>query len=175
MHPTDHPVMPDTPTTSTGSTSDEPYVVVWNDAVDLRQLAIAIVICVGIGLPSFLGARAPFTSMLGTPALAGGYALLVGLIGCVAAATICAKLFRPKRTFHAGEGSPDGSSTDEGADHAAALAELERMGGTAEAFIELPLRVQAEMTELGLAPLSTARPARGDILDDAEAGTEAVR
>ena len=30
--------------------------------------------------------------------LANGYALLIGVIGCIASGAICAKLFRPKRT-----------------------------------------------------------------------------
>jgi hypothetical protein len=165
MHPTgdtatpDPPATPTTPGGDTGGTADKPYVVVWNDAVDLRQLGASIVLCTGVGLPAFLAARALLTRTLGTPALAGGYALLVGLVACIAAATICARLFRPKRTFGAADGSTadTGGSGAEGADHAAARAELERMGGTAEAFTQLPPRVQAEMTELGLAPLPAVR------------------
>ena len=132
---------------------DQPYTVVWNDAVDLRQLAGAVVICVGIGLPAFLAARAFFTANLSAPALSGGYALLVGLLACVAAAAICARLFAPKRTF----------GTSGGTDQAAALAELAAMGGTPEAFDELPAGVQTEMTELGLAPRrGVVTPASGD-------------
>ncbi|WP_435581447.1 hypothetical protein [Amycolatopsis thermoflava] len=119
---------------------EKPYVVVWNDAVDLRHLAASIVICVAAGLPVFLGAEALFGALVDTPSLAGGYALLAGLAACVLAAAVCARLFRPKRTFGA----------EQAADREAAIAELERMGGTAEAFAELPPRVRAEMAELGL-------------------------
>jgi len=125
---------------------DGPYTMVWNDAVDLRQLTASVVICVGIGLPGFLGARALFAGIAGNAALAGGYALLVGLVGCVLAAALCARLFPPKRTF----------DTEEGADHGAALAELARMGGTRETFDGLPSDTRAEMIGLGLAPETEA-------------------
>lgn len=129
------------PADSTG-----PYVVVWNDPVDLKHLSKSIAICVTISLTTFLVARTVFEHLVDTKSLSGGYALLVGLVGCVTAAAICARLFAPKRTF-----------SDEGEDRrAAAVAELEAMGSTPEAFSDLPATVRDEMHELGLAPAGFA-------------------
>lgn len=147
------------PTPSTSPPTDQPYTVVWNDAVDLRHLTASIVICTGISLPVFLVARSLFAPLAATPALAGGYALLVGLLACVASAALCSRLFRPKRTF----------GTEERANRETVLAELERLGGTAESFAELPAHVQAEMTELGLAP--DPDPVAAPIAADADVRT----
>lgn len=116
------------------------YTVIWNDAVDLRQLGAAILLCVGIGLPTFLLSRALLSGAGLPPSLVSGYALLIGLVGCVAGAIICARLFRPKRVL---------ADAD---DQQPALVELELMGGTAAAFADLPTEVQQEMRALGLAP-----------------------
>jgi hypothetical protein len=124
------------------SPEELPYRIVWNDAVDPRQLSLSIALCVAIGLPAFLVSRAVLAGVLHQPALAGGYALLIGLVGCVLGAAVCARLFPPKRAL------AEGPETD----RAAALAELESLGGTAEEFAALPRDVQGELRALGLAP-----------------------
>jgi len=124
-----------------------PYRVVWNDAVDPRQLTWAIALCVAVGLPAFLVSRAVLAGVLRQPALAGGYALLIGLVGCVLGAAVCTRLFRPKRVI----------TEDAETDRVAALAELERLGGTAEEFAALPRDVRDELRALGLAPDERAR------------------
>lgn len=128
--------------------ADLPYRIVWNDAVDLRQLSWSIGVCVAVGLPAFLVSRAVLSGVLGRPALAGGYALLIGLVGCVLGAAVCTRLFPPKRVV----------TDDPETDRAAALAELERLGGTAEEFAALPRDVQDELRALDLAPATEARP-----------------
>ncbi|MET0700339.1 MAG: hypothetical protein ABWY93_11785 [Mycobacterium sp.] len=139
----DHPPN-DNPRTST-TDDGQPYVLVWNDPVDLKQLSVSIVVCSVLSLTTFLLAKTFIGRVVSTDSLTGGYALLAGLVACVGAAAICAKLFAPKRTF-----------TDEGDDRrSTAVAELEAMGGTTELFDHLPETVKAEMTELGLTPVST--------------------
>ncbi len=122
--------------------AEQPYRIVWNDAVDLRHLAASIVVCVVIGLPAYLVAEAVLEANLEQTSLAGGYALLVGLAGCVVGAAVCTRLFPPKRVL----------AEDDSADRVEALAELETMGGTPESFAGLPKDVQDEMRSLGLAP-----------------------
>lgn len=124
------------------SGADQPYVEVWNDAVDLRHLAASLVIGVAGGLPLFLVSRPLLRGWLDTPALADGYALLFGLAGCLAAGTLCARLFPPKRIF-----------TDDDETSAqlrrAALAELTEDRDTTPTG-ELPAAVRAELRDLGL-------------------------
>jgi len=124
-----------------------PYRIVWNDAVDLRQLTLSIALCVAVGLPAFLVSRAVLSRVLAQPALAGGYALLIGLVGCVLGAAVCARLCPPKRAL----------TEDAEIDRAAALAELERLGGTAAEFAALPRDTRDELRALGLAPAPEAR------------------
>ncbi|WP_100208835.1 hypothetical protein [Saccharomonospora azurea] len=134
-----------TPETAPGTGSppeDQPYRMVWNDAVNLRHLALSMVVCVAIGLPAYLVSEAVFEATLDQTSLAGGYALLVGLAGCVVGAAVCTKLFPPKRVL----------ADDDAADRAEALEVLAAMGGTPESFAELPKDVQDEMRSLGLAP-----------------------
>lgn len=135
------------------------YTVVWNDAVDLTQLSASLVVCSAVSLPVFLVARTIFGGLVGTPSLASGYALLAGLGGCIVSAAICARLFPPKRRFDRG------SATD----REAALAELERMGGTLEQFELLPSAVRSEMCALGLAPATSAA---ADLAAPRDHGTE---
>lgn len=128
----------------------QPYVLVWNDPVDLKQLSTSVVICSTLSLTTFLLARSLIGRVVSTESLTGGYALLAGLVGCVAAAAFCARLFRPKRTF----------SDEANSRRSAAVAELEALGGTAEAFDQLPDTVKDEMVEIGLAPTSVSPTAK---------------
>lgn len=74
------------------------YMEVWGDTIVPKELAISAIICVITTMVFFLAGR---TVLLGieslTPALAKGYALLVGILGTFLGATICAKKFKPKR------------------------------------------------------------------------------
>lgn len=144
---TDDPALNSAPPSSAAPVDDEtPYFLVWNDPVDLRQLSVSVVVCSVVSLATFLTARELIGRVVTTDSLTGGYALLAGLVGCIAAAALCAKLYPPKRTF-----SDEGDSR-----RATAVAELKELGGTAEAFDELPDSVKAEMVELGLAPRPVA-------------------
>ena len=74
------------------------YMEVWGDTVVPGQLAASALICVVTTMAFFLVGR---TVLLGVdslePALAKGYALLVGILGTFLGAAICAKKFPPKR------------------------------------------------------------------------------
>lgn len=71
---------------------------VWGDTVNIKELAISIILGVIFTMCFYLIGRKIFMSM-GTVEenLAKGYALFVGIAGCFIAAVISAKSFRPKR------------------------------------------------------------------------------
>ena len=71
---------------------------VWGDTVNIRELAISIILGVIFTMVFYLIGRKIFMSM-GTieENLAKGYALFIGIAGCFFAAVISAKSFRPKR------------------------------------------------------------------------------
>lgn len=74
------------------------YMQVWGDTVVPSELAISAVICTITTMVFFIVGR---NILLGieslAPALAKGYALLVGIVGTFLGAIICAKKFKPKR------------------------------------------------------------------------------
>ena len=71
---------------------------VWGDTVNIKELAISIILGVIFTMCFYLIGRKIFMSM-GTieENLAKGYALFVGIAGCFIAAVISAKSFQPKR------------------------------------------------------------------------------
>ncbi len=74
------------------------YMEVWGDTVVPGELAASAVICTISSMVFFLAGRAFFMG-LGTldPALAKGYALLVGIAGTFVGAFISGSRFKPKR------------------------------------------------------------------------------
>ena len=68
---------------------------VWGDTVNIKELAISIILGVIFTMCFYLIGRKIFMSM-GTIE-EKGYALFVGIAGCFIAAVISAKSFRPKR------------------------------------------------------------------------------
>ncbi|MDO5716014.1 MAG: hypothetical protein Q4P25_05505 [Tissierellia bacterium] len=74
------------------------YTEVWGDTVVLRELVYACVIGVVLTMGMFFLGQKIFTGREGIePSLANGYALLVGVGGCILSGIISAKLFKPKR------------------------------------------------------------------------------
>ena len=69
---------------------------VWGDTVNIKELAISIILGVIFTMVFYLIGRKIFMSM-GTieENLAKGYALFIGIAGCFIAAVISAKSFRP--------------------------------------------------------------------------------
>lgn len=71
---------------------------VWGDTVNIKELAISIILGVIFTMCFYLIGRKIFLSMGSVEEnLAKGYALFVGIAGCFIAAVISAKAFRPKR------------------------------------------------------------------------------
>ena len=78
---------------------NEKYTEVWGDTVVLKELLYSCVIGVFLTMSMFFLGQNIFHSFENIEkSLANGYALLIGVIGCIASGAICAKLFRPKRT-----------------------------------------------------------------------------
>lgn len=72
--------------------------LVWGDTVALKELFIASIIGIVLTLGGYIIGRNFFRGMENLePGLANGYALMVGIIGCVLAGVISAVLFKPKR------------------------------------------------------------------------------
>ncbi|KOF54707.1 hypothetical protein AD428_05215 [Achromobacter sp. DMS1] len=118
---------------------------VWNDTVDLRQLAWAIAIGVGISVAAFFLASRWLRGVAATPELGHAYAMLAGLAGCVAAGVICARRFPPKRVVR-----EEAGSADDPAWRAEVLAELSAQPGGLGRVSDLPPAAVAELKELGL-------------------------
>lgn len=74
------------------------YMEVWGDTVVPKELAASAIICIITSMGFYLGGLALFTE-LGSlePALAKGYALLIGIAGTFVGAFISGSRFKPKR------------------------------------------------------------------------------
>ena len=72
---------------------------VWGYVVDLRHLAGAMLIGAGVSLGLYLIAGRLFAATVGSVEVGRSYAMLVGLLACVAAGAIAARLFPPKRVM----------------------------------------------------------------------------
>jgi len=117
---------------------------VWSDTVDLRHLAWAIGIGIGISVAGFYAASRWLRGIVASPELAHAYAMLAGLAGCVLAGIICARLFPPKREV------VEHSSTHDPAWRAEVLAELAEQPGGLGTLADLPEPVVRELKDLDL-------------------------
>lgn len=117
-------------------------IEVWGDTVDSRHLLWAILIGAVISLSAFLIARHFLLGVVAQPAMAGSYAMLIGLGGCLVAGGLCAKLFAPKRVVLEHDNDPHWRD--------AAMAELANEAGGLGKLADLPPAVAAEMREVGL-------------------------
>lgn len=118
------------------------YLEVWGDTVDSRHMALSVALGAGIAAPTFLLARWVFSRTVDDQTLAGSYALLLGLAGCVLAAVVAARLFPPKRVVR--ESSATLESRQEALDSIAA------QGGEWTDPAGLAPQVQQELRQLGL-------------------------
>ncbi len=76
------------------------YTEVWGDRVILKELGIACLLGVGLTMSFFLIGQKIFLGMEGLEvSLANGYALIVGVLGCIISGVVSAKLFKPKRNI----------------------------------------------------------------------------
>jgi multidrug transporter EmrE-like cation transporter len=130
------------------------YADIWGDTVDLKHLAMGMLIGIVIGLSfylagiTYLKANYPKLPLNLTTA----YALLVGIAGCLFAAVISAKLFPPKRVLNQGKFSDE--------DRMAVLNELQiDSAKEAEELKLVDADVAAEMKELQLYDLFAGKSA----------------
>lgn len=78
----------------------EQYVEVWGDSADLKELIISCFIGVILALGLYIVGTKIFQGIDGLDeGLQKGYALLIGVAGCILAIGISAKLFKPKRVI----------------------------------------------------------------------------
>lgn len=74
------------------------YTEVWGDRVILKELALSCLLGVVLTMIFFLVGKKIFHNMDNIePSLADGYALIIGVTGCILSGVISAKLFKPKR------------------------------------------------------------------------------
>ena len=116
---------------------------VWGDTVDSRHLRTAIALGLLIAGSLYLGADRIMPSLVDDETLAHSYALLVGLLGCLLAAVVSAKMFPPKREVVQGQGTDaDGRLR--------AIQTIEAENGPLGDPRELPVAVQEELRSLSL-------------------------
>lgn len=110
------------------------YTEVWGDTVVLKELLLACLIGIVVTMTFFLVGQNVFHNIEGLDkGMADGYALLMGLIGCLFSGVVNARLFKPKRSF---DGRLQGDSIE---------AILEQAGMTVEEEIKALATVDAEI------------------------------
>ena len=127
--------------------SDSWLYEVWGDTVDSRHLAGAIAIGALVSLGAFLLAERLFLGVVESAQMARAYAMLVGILGCLAGGAISAVLFKPKRRVV--EHVADAAWRER------ALRELEAEYGGLGELHDLPPEVLAELKEVQLYELFT--------------------
>lgn len=135
---------------------------VWGDTVNGRHLMCAIAIGAVVSLGAFFIAQYLLVGWVANAQMARAYAMLVGIVGCLAGGAISARLFKPKRHVVEHQADP--------AWRAQVLLELEREFGDLGKLSDLPPATIAELKEMDLytlfadheknaAAAPTARPA----------------
>ncbi|AHL75442.1 hypothetical protein CH92_10100 [Stutzerimonas stutzeri] len=115
---------------------------VWGDTVDSGHLIIAIIIGACISLGTFYLAQHLLLGIVESAQMARAYAMLTGILGCLAGGVISAILFKPKRDVVENMADPTFRQQ--------VLAELTAEHGTLGRLDELPAEVVAELRELAL-------------------------
>ena len=129
----------------------KPLTEVWGDTVSLRELLVAVLLGIVSTMGFYLIARHFFLQIDSiTDSLAGGYALFVGIGGCLISSVISAKLFKPKRIIS--EMQQDNDIEDVLA-HAGMSVEDE-----IDALIKLDPEIIKEMEKFSLYPLLALIP-----------------
>lgn len=82
----------------TMDSSNNNLVEVWGDTVNFKSMLFAIVIGSVVSTGTFLLAKFFLSSSSGDTTLLNGYAMLIGLGGCLLSGFICSIMFKPART-----------------------------------------------------------------------------
>ncbi|MBC3361544.1 hypothetical protein [Pseudomonas sp. SWRI154] len=115
---------------------------VWGDTVDARHLLYSIGIGAVVSLGAFFLARHLLVGWVESEQMARAYAMLVGIVGCLAGGAISAALFKPKR--HVVELVADPAWRSK------ILIELQNEYGPLGRLSDLPPATLAELCELDL-------------------------
>lgn len=121
------------------------FADIWGDTVNLKHLGGAMVIGVILGFSFFWSGLQVIKAQYPTiqASLQNASALLVGILGCLLAAVISAKLFPPKRTLS------EQNFSDEDRERVLTELQIDR-AAEAEAMKTMPADILAEMKELQL-------------------------
>lgn len=115
---------------------------VWGDTVDGRHLIYAIAIGAVVSLSAFFIAQYLLLGWVANVQMARAYAMLVGIVGCLAGGAISARLFKPKRHVVEHQADP--------AWRAQVLVELQAEFGDLGKMSDLPAATIAELKEMDL-------------------------
>ena len=75
------------------------FAEVWGDTLVLKELFFSAILGIALTMAGYLLGVRYFAGIQGlSKSLITGYALMTGIIGCVAAGTIASRLYKPKRT-----------------------------------------------------------------------------
>ncbi|EJN19090.1 hypothetical protein PMI35_05823 [Pseudomonas sp. GM78] len=129
---------------------------VWGDTIDGRDLAVSICIGAVVSLGAYFTALHLLHPIVESAQMAKTYAMLVGVLGCLAAGVISAKLFAPKRDVQ--EHAADPAFREQ------VVADLLKEYGSLGRLEGLSAEVIAELRELGLYDLFREAQAREENL-----------
>ena len=115
---------------------------VWGDTVDGRHLIYSIGIGAIVSLGAFFLAQYVFVGWVDSLQMARAYAMLVGIVGCLAGGAISASLFKPKRNVIEHLADPAWRSN--------ILVELQNEYGPLGSLTDLPPATIAELREMDL-------------------------
>ncbi|TFY85413.1 hypothetical protein DYL61_29615 [Pseudomonas nabeulensis] len=131
---------------------------VWGDTIDGRHLALSIGIGAVVSLGAYFAAQHLLHYVVESTQMARAYAMLIGILGCLAGGAISAKLFPPKRDVqenHADQGFRE-----------QVVADLLKEYGSLGRLEDLSPEVIAELRELELYELFREAQAREDGVRD---------
>jgi len=115
---------------------------VWGDTVDGRHLIYSIGIGAIVSLGAFFLAEYLFVGWVDSLQMARAYAMLVGIVGCLAGGAISASFFKPKRNVVEHLADPAWRSK--------ILIELQNEYGPLGSLTDLPPATIAELREMDL-------------------------
>lgn len=118
---------------------------VWGDTVRGRHLIYAIAIGAVVSLSAFFLAQSILLGLVDSPQMARAYAMLVGILGCLAGGAISAALFKPKRHVVEHQADPAWRSQ--------VLCDLQNEFGDLGKLSDLPPAVLDELREMDLLEL----------------------
>lgn len=82
------------------SSTQQNFYQVWNDSIAIADLIKSILINIALTTTFLYTSNYILSDFVRDPHIMKGYSLLIGLVGCVLGATICIKLYKPKRIIN---------------------------------------------------------------------------